>query len=354
MHSGLVLAIAQWVSIAIGTLVLLLVVYILTLRATLLRKERRYHALLKIWQPILLCTGEQSLDRLPKLGSLDRVPFLIIWNSLFEAHDNSDIREWMIAVAKSRGLIQLARQLLDDRRIRTQLLAIVTLGQLRDQERWNALSQMSDQEHALLSLASTQAIARIDPQKAVSIVIPKIIRRSDWPVAKVATILKEMGPDLVSEPLRDALMKTASDEMQRLIPYLETCHAPVARSAVQQILANRYYDDRVISPCLNVIGKFHDKTQLERVRQYLNHTRWHLRAAAASCLGKIGGKEDEKQLMSLLADPEWWVRYRAAQSLVKLAAADKNGIRKMRESLGDRYAKDILTQVLAETTVSLP
>ena len=348
MHSGLILVIAHWVSVAVVALVLFLMLYIMILRAMLLRRERRYRDLFEAWRPILLNNGENNPGGFPFIKRADRFSFLILWNSLREKNNaDPEIRNWMNRVAVATGIDGLARRLLGKRSVRKKLLAVVALGQLRDRSQWEKLHQMAVSDHALLSLAATQAIARIDPEAAVPIIVPLAIHRAGWPAAKVASILKEIGPDLVSKPLSDAIMQAPDEEMQRLIPYLETCHDAVALSTVRRIL-QKPHDDKVIGPCLYVIGKFRNEQDRKLVRQYLMHPRWHVRAHAAACLGKIGAGEDEGKLVTLLTDPEWWVRYRAAQALVDLSVSGTQQFHKLKDELSDRYAKDILAQAIAE------
>jgi HEAT repeat protein len=253
----------------------------------------------------------------------------------------------MNSVAVEAGIDRVARRLLNRRSIRKKLLAVVTLGQLRDKSQWEKLCQMALSDHALLSLAAAQALARIDRKEAVPIIVPLIVRRVDWPTAKVASILEEIGPDLVAKSLADAVMEAPVEEMQRLIPYLETCHDAIALPVVHRILKDPPHD-KVIGPCLYVIGKFRDKNDIKLVRQYLTHPRWHVRAYAAACLGRIGTKEDETKLAALLADSEWWVRYRAAQAIMDLPFSSLERIRQLKEYRNDRYARDILEQVIAE------
>jgi len=348
MHSDLVLTVAHWLSIAVVALVLFLMAYILFLRVLLLLKERRFHDLSMTWSPILLSGKGNEPDRLPHINYADRFSFLILWNKLrAEKDEDVNMRDWMNSVAVATGIDRVARRLLEKRSIRKKLLAVVTLGQLRDKSQWDKLCQIAVSDHALLSLAAAQAIARIAREAAAPIFIPLIVRRVDWPAAKVASILGEIGPDLVSKPLADAVINAPNDEMRRLIPYLETCHGFVALPVVRRILKDPH-DDKVIGPCLYVIGKFRDEKDLQLVRQYLAHSRWHVRAQAAACLGRIGIKGNEKNLVTLLTDPEWWVRYRAAQAIVDLSFSSLERIHKLKEELDDRYARDILEQVIAE------
>jgi HEAT repeat protein len=52
-------------------------------------------------------------------------------------------------------------------------------------------------------------------------------------------------------------------------------------------------------------------------------------------------------LTSLLDDSHWWVRYRSAQALGALTKEDSL-LRNILQRTQDRYARDILTQIIAE------
>ena len=54
------------------------------------------------------------------------------------------------------------------------------------------------------------------------------------------------------------------------------------------------------------------------------------------------------RLIPLLADAEWWVRYRAAQSLVAIPFLSMAEIELLRNNLSDRFARDMLSQAIAE------
>jgi hypothetical protein len=69
-------------------------------------------------------------------------------------------------------------------------------------------------------------------------------------------------------------------------------------------------------------------------------------------MGRIGALDDVARLEPLLADREWWVRYRAAQSAVELANLYGAPLDQVRAHLSDRFAADMLAQVLAEKGIA--
>jgi HEAT repeat protein len=74
---------------------------------------------------------------------------------------------------------------------------------------------------------------------------------------------------------------------------------------------------------------------------------------AAKALGRIGERADTARLVQLLADREWWVRYRAAQALVELPWLKRAELAALASGLEDRYAADMLAQVMAEQDAEL-
>jgi HEAT repeat protein len=69
---------------------------------------------------------------------------------------------------------------------------------------------------------------------------------------------------------------------------------------------------------------------------------------AIEVLGRVGTDDDRLQLAPLLSDPEWWVRYRAAQALCALSTANLDRLTRMSTSHRDPFARDILAHALAE------
>lgn len=345
-----VLFAARWGSGLLVVIVVLMMTYILCLRALLLLRERRYRSLAAFWTPILLDPDSGKSAPPPSVHSGERFLFLVLWNTLREHQgQEAGVCGWMDHVAALARIDRLAHRLLRGRSLRKRLLAIVTLGQLRDRAEWRRLCEIARSEHPLLSLAATAAIARIDPVDAAGMVVSLVVGHADWPAAKVATILGELGPDRISGPLARALLEAPEADRPRLVPLLALCHYSSALPTVRALLREPHSDE-VMAPCLQVIGRFADRRDLPLVYASLTHRRWHVRATAASCVGRMGGRTDQQRLAPMLTDRQWWVRYRAAQAIVGLSPQDDQRLREIHSTLRDRYAKDILTQAIAERT----
>jgi len=55
------------------------------------------------------------------------------------------------------------------------------------------------------------------------------------------------------------------------------------------------------------------------VRGYLQHHNWCVRLHAVKALGRLGSVDDEENLISLLNDENWWVRFRSAEALANFS-----------------------------------
>ena len=68
--------------------------------------------------------------------------------------------------------------------------------------------------------------------------------------------------------------------------------------------------------------------------------RWEMRAVVASALGAFPAHDNKETLIKLLCDREWWVRYRAAETLVN--EPDINGLLSRVEETGDAFALEMM------------
>jgi hypothetical protein len=58
------------------------------------------------------------------------------------------------------------------------------------------------------------------------------------------------------------------------------------------------------------------------------------------------------RLVLLISAKDWWVRYRAAKSLVQLPFVSKPQIEFIKQSIPDSFGRDILEHTLAENIKS--
>jgi HEAT repeat protein len=331
---------------------------VLMMRGALLLRERRRKKFLAVWQPILVNAVYSATSDLPRLARRDLPEFLLLWNHLQESLLDES-KDHLNQIGRALSIQDATLRLLRRGNLRERLLAIVTLGQLRERTAWDQLLTIAQREGSLLSIGAARALVMIDPTRAVPELIRLLMIRPDWPASRVANMLQIAGADLISDQIADAALKSAVEESQpnanasgklathnsaRLVGYLELAHNVAALPAARAIAASSH-DPEVLAACLRLLKSAED---LAVVRECLSHEDSRVRVQAAVTLGRLGEDDDEERLVPLLSDREWWVRYRAAQALSLLPHMREPKLKTIQAAQSDPFARDILTQVMAE------
>ena len=100
------------------------------------------------------------------------------------------------------------------------------------------------------------------------------------------------------------------------------------------------------SPHLNMqldaaraLGQLAYEPAYPKILSMAKSERWELRAIVATALASYSVDQNAETLIGLLCDREWWVRYRAAESLAQ--SSDTEDILHRVESRQDRYALEM-------------
>jgi hypothetical protein len=330
--------------IVIALLYLGVVSYLFLARLLNSGRARRQDRIERVWLPILTAGAGEDVG-VSALAARDVIPFLILWNQLQESFVG-EIKHRLNAVARDVGIDRTARRMLGGRNLRRRLLAVSTLGHLADREAWDALGRMTRDRDPLLSLAAARALTRIDAHEALPLILPRVADRDDWSRNYVLGMLSELGANVVSRPLTRAALNAPAGHVQRLLQYFSVAHVADAVPAVRAIIA-RTDDVNCLAACLRV---FADVEDLGTVREYLHHPSWQVRVQAVNVLGHLGSADDYACLTPLLSDPEWWVRYRAAQTLCSLPGVALSKLKLLSTQHDDPFARDMLVHVLAEAS----
>jgi hypothetical protein len=240
-------------ALTVTALTLLLAAQVLVMRSLLIVRLKRRDQFLKLWEPLLFSALEgEGPSRLPRVKPADLFTFLSLWNHLQDSllDDGADR---LNDVAERLGLRATARRMLQRRSHRHRLMAIATLGHLRDRAVWTPLCAMAASPQVALSLTAARALVKIDPAAAIQHLMPAIVTRDDWPAARVASLLRTAGPDAVSRPLVQAALEAGSVDTPRLIGLLETAYQEDATPAIRSFLT-RVEDTDTITAGLRVFA----------------------------------------------------------------------------------------------------
>ncbi len=340
-------AIATWSIVVAAVTTFVLIVYTLGLRIATVIGDHRRKAVVALWRGVFAGAMLSDVDArevgLPRYSRRQRTDLLEEWNSL-RASVDGDAVDNLIVTAQRLNLHRIARRMLRKHRVSTRLLAMETLGNMRDAFEWERIAELVAHPNTALSVTAAKALAQIDRRRAAELVMPEVIRRADWPPTTAAIILRQLGAELVTQPLCRSILKADQATAVRLLRFADQLRPEVLERLVEEVIRTRD-EPPVLSAVLQVCP---DQAVAPRITRLAQHPTWYVRMQAAKLLGRVGQPHDVPVLEQLLADREWWVRYRAAQALVSLPFLGPAGLRDLRKRLSDPFAADMMSQAMAE------
>lgn len=341
-------AAALWT--AVGTLgtSLLLLAAIGVIRWRLLRRLAREARLGERWNPLIAECAERVPERLPRVAERDAAAVLLLWTHAQETL-RGDAQRNLNAMAMRAGLAAHAERLLRSGDARSELLAVVVFGHLRERGKVGLLERLVTEGGPLISLTAAHALLRIDESRGLARLLAAAARRDDWAVGQAAAILMDADPARVAVHLAAAIrterrLPGEGPGLPQLVRLHGTAKAEEMRPAIQEVLALAA-DPEALSAALATLWHPADAGL---ARQRLEHPEWIVRVAAARALNRLGSREDLPRLARLLSDGNWWVRRRAAQALCALPGVSPEELRALAASLADRFAGDALAHALAD------
>ena len=337
----------MWSACGALAITLVLLASVLAMRGRLVYRSARERDAAARWIPLIAACTERRVATLPPLRRRDADHFVLLWSRAQDSllgPSQAHLRE----MARRIGADAHARRMFQSRSLRRRLVGTVALGHLQAQDLAPSLLDQVTSGPTLPSLVAAKALVRIDAATAVPRVLSVAARRHDWPLASVATMLKEseseqVGPAL-SSAIRLAMSRADAPGVERLLRLHITADADALQAVVRDVLVASS-NAEVIAAALAALSHAGD---IAHARRLLAHAEWFVRVAAARALGRLGDDSDEARLTTALCDPNWWVRHRAAQALTQLPGMSPMRLSEIAEHQADRYAADMLRQVLAE------
>ena len=307
-------------------------------------RERRLARRVHLWRRSLHeATEAPDSTQLPRLSRYDLPDFLTLFNH-FQESLRGEAATNLTRLLQREHISDRALELLERRSLRLRLIAATALGHLREERAWATLERLAHDRNPVMSFAAARALLRIEPRRALDSLASDMVLRDDWSIARIGSILQELGPALVTAPLQRLLQSPPDRGHERLVKLARFAHRERVAEAVRAWLSGSN-EPHVIAAALDYVE---DAGDLPLVRGAARHPHWHVRMAAARALARVGGTRELAALLELLRDPHWWVRYHAAQALSQLHGLGVAELKELRERARDAFAADMLGHVLAE------
>lgn len=331
-------------ALVVTALAFVLLVAIVLLRFLYTRRERRLRSILDRWRPLLTRAAAGEAVDAPQLDVVEGEFLLPLWNQLRESI-RGESEASLDTFAQRIGLEGIARSLLASSNTRSRLLAINTLGHIGAAEAdVVTLEQLCLDDNTIVSLAAARALLRLDSTWALPRLVPLMAQRADWSMVRLFPMLRSVDTARLELVLADTLPRVEGSALERLLLIAAILPQDRTEHWARMALENSA-DEAVLAAALRLIG---DPRDAPIVRRYLQHPSWQVRVRAVTALARVADAEDLPHLIAALSDPEWWVRLRAAHTLGQLPFLDREYLARLCETVSDRFARDVLLQVIAE------
>ena len=316
---------------------------VVAMRVRALRRTRTQERATARWRPVLVRAAAGADDAAPRLLRSERMPLLLLWNQMQESL-RGEAHDRLNEIGDRVGLYALARRLERSRNLAARVIGHATLGHFAHAGDWQRLDSGMNELDTPASLAAARALLRIDAHAAAPQVLERYLAHSDWPAPRVGTLLRESPHDAIGASFVRRLVDGSLYERLRLLPLLRFAEVPNIDGVLDR-LVHTSREPQVLSIALR---QLHGPAALTDVRNLAAHEDPLVRSAAAQALGRIGSADDQNLLLGLMADGNWWVRYRATQALVGMPGVVADDMVQLRRIIGDPFARDMLDQVLGE------
>ena len=341
------LRLAAGVGLTAIAISLVMAVAVVAMRVQAIRTRRRHERAVLRWRPLLVRVAAGDECDPPRLLPGEKVPVLLLWNQMQESL-RGPAHQQLNRFGEQIGLYTLARRLEGKHRLGARVLGDAALGHFAKASDWQRLAKGMHELNTPASLAAARALLRIDAAAAAESVFERYLGHSDWPAPRVGTLLRESPHEAIAPTLTRRLIDGTLYDRLRLLPLLRFAEVPNIDSLLDRLVQTSR-EPQVLSIAMR---QLQGPAALADVRRLASHADPLVRSAAAQALGRIGNVGDENRLIDLMADANWWVRYRAAQSLVGMPRVGADDMVQLRRLISDRYSRDILDQVLAERSLA--
>lgn len=336
-----------WSALIIFGLALGLVVLLLFVRIRAINRRRRTNELVAFWR--LVFTGKAAnIPTNVRRGDVFTV--LSLWNDFHRVRtqEGGISAQALTQIAVAHSFSDLAMELLRKGDAGDKLVALTTLGYLRASEATASAKALTGSPIGVLSIVAWRLLLLTDPSQ-MKVFAFELARHDDWRPRNIEELMRELGPQKISRAMAIAVEDTPDEQLVRVLRFFSLCEPPVVKPALRDLVTGRSNPD-VIAAALRALAPIATPEDLPIVRGFLRHPASFIRIAAIGAIAPIAQLEDRPVLMELLSDHNSWVRYRAAQTLVQRFTDD--GVEgDLRREVADQYARDALTQVLAERSV---
>lgn len=337
-----------WSAAVIFGVAMALMEMLLLTRIRAIARRRRTRYLVTFWRKVFTGVARPAVR---SIARRDAFTVLSLWNDFHRVRTETSAgvpQERLAEIARTYGLDRAAARLLLRGDTGDQLVALTFMTHFASPGQVENIAASSRSDYGEISLAAHQALVAIDPAY-MSAFAQAIAQREDYRASTVEQAIGAIGPTVATPPIIELLSPQDPQGSIRLLRFFPMLEAAAARRAILHLLEGSPGAD-LAAAALRALRDLIEPQDRETVLPFLRHPVSFVRIAAIGALQPVCQTSDRETLLELLSDADSWVRYRAAQILVEHFT--REGVEgDLRREVADRYARDALTQVLAERSV---
>lgn len=257
-------------------------------------------------------------------------------------------RDLFVEQAAELGVAQQLGRRARSPSARTRLVAVQSLAQFHDEDSLRRLHASLEDRNQDVRLAAALSLAEGGRSDNIHALVERLGLGTEQDSMMMVTLFRVVAEDRPEEI--KALVLNSGTNLQARLAAVEALASTGDYSLVPAIteLALAASDDSEELPrYLRALGTLGHPAGSAAIMDGLSRPSMSARAAAAGAAGRIRLYDAADRLAELLNDSEWWVRFRAAEALIRLG---KSGVGRLREAacLGTPVAREAAATVLAE------
>lgn len=305
------------------------------------------------WQKTLQTTFGIPTTEFPPILKQDRYDVLLVFNQVRQLRqsDRDSDREGKTAygatlddMARRIGLDAYAATLLDRKDDADKIAALNLLGWMGDARLIPVARNLMKTARSSLSRAAAEALLRMDPTSVEEVVI-QVRDRFGYVRARVELMLREVGTGRLDPAMTRVIAMSDDRGKMRLLDYLR-CTSPNAARQICRDIVTTSTNGELVAAALKTLAMVAQPEDADLGRRFAADERPFLRLAALRVLKETATAQDLQLLERLTGDPSWWVRQRAAETLVSIDTGSEVAARVL-EAHEDPYARAAVTAALA-------
>lgn len=337
------MAVARWLAWCTLGLVAVMVMGLFLLRWVRWHRAPRLAAFEAEWLLKLMgcALGDEVLPA-DRLAPWQRWPFMQLWIHA-QMSLQGESRQRLARIGRVMGCSAMAWQRARSSHTSERMLGMLALGFLGDKGSVPLLLQRLAEGGTHQPVYAGRALMEIDPLSHADVVTQALLASPGLDVSLASVMLKPFRATIAESHLRQLPQPGEA----AALPWLRLARA-LRLQIPSSVLAPFARHDQDIECLIAAIRLVQGEQGASLVAAQAAHADWRVRAQVARALGFIGHGSDRDLLTRLFMDSQWWVRYRAAQALLRLPGMDAVQLLAHAQGTKDRYALDMAQAVIAE------